>query len=85
MANTFCVDTLNVRGLNNSPKRRALFNFLQRHKIDIAYLQETYIKSDTIHDIKREWREQVFHRNGTSRSNGLLILIGTKLITKKWN
>ena len=83
MANTFCVGTLNVRGLNNKLKRRALFNYLRRHKVDIACLQETYIKSDTIHDITREWRGQVFHRHGTSRSNGLLILIGTKLMNEE--
>ena len=83
MANSFCVGTLNVRGLNNKLKRRALFNYLRRHKVDIACLQETYIKSDTLHDIKREWRGQVFHRHGTSRSNGLLTLIGTKLMNEE--
>ena len=83
MANTFFVGTLNVRGLNNKLKRRALFNYLRRHKVDIACLQETYIKSDTIHDITREWRGQVFHRHGTSRSNGLLTLIGTKLMNEE--
>ena len=56
MANTICVGTRNVRGLNNKLKRRTLFNYLRRHKVNIAYLQETCIKSDTIHDIKREWR-----------------------------
>ena len=83
MANTFCVSTLNVRGLNNKLKRRALFKYLRRHKVDIACLQETYIKSDTIHDIKIEWRGQVLHRHGTSRSNGLLILTGTKLMNEE--
>ena len=33
--------------------------------------------------IKREWRGQVFHRHGTSRSNGLLTLIGTKLMNEE--
>ena len=83
MANTFCVGTLNVRGLNNKLKRRALFDYLRRHKVDIACSQETYIKSDTIHGIKREWGGQVFHRHGTSRSNGLLILIGAKLMNEE--
>ena len=83
MANTFCVGTLNVRGLNNKPKRGVLFDYLRRHEINIAYLQETYIKSDTIYDIKREWRGEVFHRHGTSRSNGLVILIGAKLMNEK--
>ena len=83
MANTFFVGTLNVRGLNNKLKRRALFKYLRRHKVDIACLQETFIKFETIHDITREWRGQVFHRHGTSRSNGLLILIGTRVMNEE--
>ena len=69
-----------MRGFNNKLKRRALFNQLRKQKIDIARLQETYVKNDTIQDIKREWKGKIFYRIGTSRSNGLLIFIDSKLV-----
>ena len=83
MSNTFCIGTLNVHGLDNKFKRRALFNQLRKRKIDIACLQETYVKKkkkDTIQDVKREWKGKIFYTIGTSRSNGLLIFIDTKLL-----
>lgn len=36
--------TLNVKGLNSPPKRVSILDFLRRHKIDIALLQETNLK-----------------------------------------
>ena len=80
MANIFCLGTLNVRGLNNKPKRRVLYNHLKTHKIDIACLQETYIKKDTLQEIEREWRGKIFHKQGTNRSNGLLILVSNRIM-----
>ena len=69
MENRFSLGTLNVRGLNNKSKRRVLYNYLRKHKIDVACLQETYVKKDTIQEIEREWRGKIFHKQGTNRSN----------------
>ena len=80
MANTLCVGTLNVRGINNKLKRRVLYNYLRKHKIDVACLQETYINNNTIHDIQKEWRGNIFQIQGTNRSNGLVILTSSKIM-----
>ncbi len=80
MANTLCVGTLNVRGINNKLKRRVLYNYLRKHKIDVACLQETYINNNTIHDMQKEWRGNIFHIQGTNRSNGLVILTSSKIM-----
>ena len=73
-------------GVNRSEAFYVLKKYIdpiEKINTDRLCLQETYIKSDTIHDIKREWRGEVFHRHGTSRSNGLLILISTKLMNEE--
>ena len=73
-------------GVNRSEAFYVLKKYIdpiEKINTDRLCLQETYIKSDTIHDIKREWRGQVFHRHRTSRSNDLLILIGTKLMNEE--
>ena len=80
MVNTLCVGTLNVRGISSKQKRRLLFNYLQKHKIDVACLQETCINNNTVHDMKREWKGNIFHIQGTSRSNDLATLTGSKII-----
>ena len=61
MSDTVRIGTLNVRRLNNKSKRRTLFNQLRKKKkkVDIACLQETYVRNDTIHDIKREWKGKI--------------------------
>ena len=77
--NSYRIGTLNVRGLNYKRKQRAVFGYLRKHKIDIACLQETYIKNDTIHEIKGEWKGKVLYKRGTNRSKGLITLIGPTL------
>ena len=80
MANTLCVGTLNVRSINNKLKRRVLYNYLRKYKIDVACLQETYINNNTIHDMQKEWRGNIFHIQGTNRSSGLVILTSSKIM-----
>ena len=80
MVNTLCVGTLNVRGISSKQKIRLVFNYLQKHKIDVACLQETCINNNTVHDMKREWRGNLFHIQGTNRPNDLAILTGSKII-----
>ena len=68
MANTLCVGTLKVRGINNKLKRRVLYNYLRKHKIDVACLQDTYINNNTIHDMKKIMeRKYISHTRNKSR------------------
>ena len=72
---TLKILSLNCRGLNNSLKRRMFFkNFLE---FNICSLQETYITNRTAQTWKNEWKGDFIHCNGTSNSNGLIILINT--------
>ena len=83
MANSYRIGTLNVRGLNNKRKRRAVFGYLRKHKIDIACLQETYIKNDSICEVEGEWKGKVLYKQGTNRSKGLITLIEPTLSGNK--
>ena len=40
--------TVNVRGLRNALKRRAVFDFLGKNKFDICLLQEAHLKDGGI-------------------------------------
>ena len=59
--------SINVRGLNNIHKRTSLFHYLNENKIDITFIQETYITSDKYHLIKNEWEGN--SQYSPSRSN----------------
>ena len=83
MANSYRIGTLNVRGLNNKRKWRAVFGYLRKHKIDIACLQETHIKNDSIREVEGEWKGKVLYKQGTNRSKGLITLIRPTLSENK--
>ena len=44
MAGTFSVGTINVRGLRDNAKRRAVFDFLESERLLICFLQEVHLK-----------------------------------------
>ena len=70
---TIKVLSLNCRGLNNSLKRRMFFK--QFLEFNICSLQETYVTAKNVQLWKNEWRGEFIHSNGTSNSNGLIILV----------
>ena len=65
--------TLNCRGLNNTLKRRMFFKAFLDY--NICSLQETYITEQNNQLWKSDWSGDFFHINGTTNSNGLIILI----------
>ena len=70
--------TLNCNGLRNKLKRKAVFSFLKKQKINIACVQETYITTEDIDMWKREWGGEVFYTPGSHYSKGLITLIDKK-------
>ena len=73
--------SLNVRGLRNEEKRRAIFNFY-RDRCTILCLQETH---STIEDEKiwaAEWGGRAFFSHGTNQSRGVLTLVNRKYTEK---
>ena len=66
--------SLNVRGLRNHVKRRALFSYLKNQKADFYCLQETFsLKGDEV-SWATEWGGKVFFSHGTEHFKGTCIL-----------
>lgn len=67
--------TLNVRGINNKDKRRRIFQWCKTHKLDIAFLQETYITEQKKNEVTKDWNGLSIHTlSNSSHSNGISIL-----------
>ena len=66
--------TLNVQGIRNPKKRRALFRQFNLLNINIIALQETYLLDEDIEAIEKEWQGTIHLSQGTKRSKGLLTL-----------
>ena len=60
--------SLNVRGLRNFEKQKAVFKWLKKRDFDIILLQETHTSSDLEEKWKREWDGQIYFSRGTSNS-----------------
>ena len=70
---TLKILSLNCRGLNNTLKRRMLFK--QFLDFNICSLQETYVTQNNVSVWKQDWSGELLYINGTSNSNGLIILV----------
>lgn len=66
--------SINVRGLKNNVKRKAIFLFCKEEKAEIIFLQETHSQKDDETFWKTQWGDQLFFAHGTSHSAGVLVL-----------
>ena len=66
--------SLNVRGLRNQIKRRAIFSYLKRQKADFYCLQESYSKEGDERIWQAEWGGAIFFSHGTEHASGVCIL-----------
>ena len=71
--------SLNVRGLNKSLKRRAVFRWLHQQNCSFLFLQESYSSKECENAWKAEWGGKVFFNNGTKHSKATMILFHLKL------
>jgi exonuclease III len=67
--------TLNANGLRNDASRQKLFFWLQKHKVDIAFLQETHSQDDVMFKWNKEWEGTSYWAHGTNTARGVAILI----------
>ena len=74
--------SLNVRGLRNFDKHKAVFRWLKLKKADIIFLQETHTTAAEESKWWNLWDGPSFFSYGSSNSRGCSILIPTKLILK---
>ena len=76
MNNTYLnLISYNVRGLNNSKKRRTIFTYLKSHSCDIALLQETFSSEEEENKWSGEWEGKCIYLHGTKHSKGMAIMI----------
>lgn len=65
--------SINIRGLRNPKKRKATFEWLDRHNSHIVFLQEVYCNSSDIDIWAKEWGGTFFATHGSNHSRGALI------------
>ena len=72
------VATLNVNGLRNNLKRSVLFEFLERKKFDLIFLQETHSEMDDEVIWSNQWHGNSVFNHGNRQSRGVAILTSFK-------
>ena len=66
----------NVKSLNHPVKFKKIFSRLKQLGVDIAFLQETHIRSCDSSRLVRGWAGQVYQSNFCSKARGVAIMIG---------
>ena len=76
---TFKLISLNARGIRSFEKRKAVFGWLLKQKVDLCFLQETYSTKEVENVWKKQWKGEMFFSHGSEHSRGVLILIKNSL------
>ena len=79
MAKFKCL-SINVNGLQDNKKRRAIFNWLQRKSYDIILLQETHCDCNKYNIWSREWSGRSYWTKCSSNERGVAILFNGKKV-----
>ena len=74
----FKIVSLNVRGLNNSIKRRKVFKWLHRQTAHCYFLQETFSTEQSINIWRSEWGGNILYSHGSNHSKGVMILVNPR-------
>ena len=67
--------SLNACGIRSPEKRQTLLIWLQKQKMDIIFLQETYSTKEVETNWKRQWKGPMFFAHGSNHSCGVLVLV----------
>ena len=71
--------SLNVRGLSNFHKRRAIFSWCRKQKSDLIFLQETHSTIERQDQWRKKWGTPVLFSHGSTTARGVAILIKNSL------
>lgn len=71
--------SLNTQGLRCPDRRKTVFSFFQRNRLDIILLQETHWSVEMEMQIKSEWDGDIIFNHGTNTARGVAILIHSRL------
>ena len=66
--------SLNVRGIRNYDKRKAIFLWISKQNADVIFLQETYSTKEVEHVWGLQWKGEIFFAHGSEHSKGVMIL-----------
>ena len=67
--------SLNVRGLGNFRKLRAIFTWCRKQKADLIFLQETRSTKEIESQWRKEWGSQISFSHGSRNARGAAVLI----------
>ncbi len=65
----------NVRGINERKKRRSIFRWRKKNRVDICFLQETYSRQSVSNVWRNEWGGKIIWSHGASNARGAAILL----------
>ena len=83
--NKITIASLNVRGIRDFKKRKSIFNYLYKNKVDVVLLQETHVDKDIITQIATERQGKSIHNMGTSQTAGVAIMVRDKILINENN
>lgn len=69
----------NVKSLNHPVKNRRVLTHLSHLKADIAFLQETHLRTTDHHRLRGGWIGQANHSNFGSKARGATILVSKNI------
>ena len=72
--------SLNVRGLRNQNKKRAIFSYSKNQEATIFCLQETFLKLEDEKIWSAEWGGKMYFSHGSEHSKGVCILVNPKSV-----
>ena len=67
--------SLNVRGISNFRKRRAIFTWCRKQKAALIFLQETHSTKAGEYKWTKEWGSEIIFSHGSSNARGVAVLI----------
>ena len=70
---------LNVWGIRDLSKRKAILYGIKKQKADITFLQETYSTPEIAENWQLQYKGKMFLSHGTNHSKGVAILVNSKL------
>ena len=72
------VASVNVNGLTKDLKRNVLFDYLERKKFSVIFLQETHSEPGDVSLWSTQWKGKMYFCHGNCQSLGVAILVSEK-------
>lgn len=80
MSSHLKIVSLNVKGLNHPAKRKKVRTYLKLINTDIAFLQETHLRSSDNSRFLAGWAGQHFHFTFQAKARGVSILVAKNIL-----